>query len=84
MENRCLEKTCFDMTTMDEKGKIITKVTVEGDTNMPSWNHDLKFKAVMSLLCSIDKKHFDEYDMGEKYYEYILELKELVHHLEMD
>ncbi|MGG0664861.1 hypothetical protein ABE042_12190 [Viridibacillus arvi] len=48
-----------------EQGSIQTgdrtvKVTVEGESNMPFWHHDLKVKAVLALLNSIDIKHYYE------------------------
>lgn len=36
------------------------KVTIEGESDMPFWNHDLKVKAIIALLGSIDIKHYHE------------------------
>jgi len=36
------------------------KITIEGDSEMPFWNHDLKVKAAISLINSIDVKHYYE------------------------
>lgn len=36
------------------------KITIEGNSDMPFWNHDLKVKAILSLLESIDIKHYHE------------------------
>lgn len=35
-----------------------TKGMIEGYSNMPFWNHDLKLKAVLALLDSVDSKDF--------------------------
>lgn len=36
------------------------KITIEGDSNMPFWNHVLKVNAILSLLNSIDVKQYYE------------------------
>lgn len=36
------------------------KITIEGESEMPFWNHDLKVKAIISLINSIDIKHYYE------------------------
>lgn len=35
-----------------------TKGMIEGYSNMTFWNHDLKLKAVLALLDSVDSKDF--------------------------
>lgn len=43
-----------------ETGLTDLKITIEGESNMPFWNHDLKVKAILALLDSIDVKHYYE------------------------
>lgn len=45
-----------------ETGLTDLKVTIEGESNMPFWNHDLKVKAILALLESIDIKDYYEND----------------------
>lgn len=53
-----------EVITMDfgsiETGTTDLKITIEGDSTMPFWNHDLKVKAILALLDSIDIKHYHE------------------------
>ncbi|WP_339212961.1 hypothetical protein [Solibacillus sp. FSL W8-0372] len=59
-----------------ESGKTDVKVTIEGESNMPFWNHDLKVKAILALLEGIDIKHYYEdnrADEGFKSAEEIIE-----------
>lgn len=43
-----------------ETGLTDLKITIEGESDMPFWNHDLKVKAILALLESIDVKHYYE------------------------
>jgi hypothetical protein len=43
---------------IDFKDEI--QITIKGCSDMPFWKHDLKFKAILCLLDSIDRKHFFE------------------------
>ena len=59
-----------------QTGKADLKITIEGETDMPFWNHDLKVKAILALLNSIDIKHYYEdnkADEGFDSYEEIIE-----------
>ena len=52
------------------------KVTIEGDSTMPFWNQDLKVKAILALLDSIDVKHYHEdglFNEANESYEQIIE-----------
>ena len=53
-----------------ESGENIT-VTIEGNSSMPFWNHDLKFEAAIALLSTVDEKDFAEAGDHEAYYEYV-------------
>lgn len=58
-----------------ETGKTDLKITIEGESNMPFWNHDLKVKAILALLDSIDVKHYHEdnkVDEADKSYNEII------------
>ena len=59
-----------------ESRKSEVEITLEGDSKMPFWNHDLKVKAILALLNSIDIKHYYEdniQDEGYKSAEEIIE-----------
>ncbi|MFM9533647.1 hypothetical protein [Lysinibacillus sp. IITD104] len=43
-----------------ETGSTDLKISIEGDSKIPFWNHDLKVKAILALLDSIDVKHYHE------------------------
>lgn len=56
------------------KGNIATgetelKITIEGDSKMPFWNHDLKVKAILALLNDIDIKHYYEDNLQDEAFE---------------
>ena len=61
-----------------ESGENIT-VTIEGNSSMPFWNHDLKFEAAIALLSTVDEKDFAEGDNHEDYYEYVRRVMEALH-----
>jgi len=44
------------------------EITIEGDSNMDFWNHDLKAKAILALLKTIDIKHYDELNLTDEAY----------------
>jgi len=44
------------------------EITIKGDTNMDFWNHDLKAKAILALLDTIDIKHYDELNLTDEGY----------------
>lgn len=52
-----------------ETGLTDLKITIEGESNMPFWNHDLKVKAVLALLNSIDIKHYYEDNLQDQGYQ---------------
>lgn len=52
-----------------QTGQTDIKVTIEGDSEMPFWNHDLKVKAILALLNSIDIKHYYEDNIQDKGFE---------------
>lgn len=64
--------------TLESYGEndIALKVTVEGESNMPFWKHDLKLKAVIALLDSVDIKDFFEENKYEEFNTYMTEIQE--------
>lgn len=55
-----------DLTSMDPRtGDISLKVAFEGESKIPFWNDDLKVKVILSLLDSIDIKHYAESNLHE-------------------
>lgn len=61
-----------------EEGEEI-KISIEGNSTMPFWNHDLKFEAAISLLETVNEKDFDEDDMMEDYDKYVSRVMEALH-----
>jgi hypothetical protein len=54
------ELTGTTMEARDEKGKLKISVSIEGESDMPFWKHDLKLKAIRELLKTVDKKDYIE------------------------
>lgn len=49
--------------------KSDVEITIEGESKMPFWNHDLKVKAILALLNSIDIKHYNEDNLQDEGYQ---------------
>ena len=62
-----------------ETGKTDVKVTIEGESNMPFWNHDLKVKAILTLLNDIDIKHYYEDNKADEGYKSCEEIVKTAH-----
>lgn len=69
------KKTNLTLESYGEDG-IALKVSVEGESNMPFWKHDLKLKAVIALLDSVDIKDFFEDNKYEEFNTYMTEIQE--------
>ena len=67
----------FVMEYTDEEGKTI-KVTVEGETEIPFWKHDLKLRAAIGLLNTVDFKDFVNVNKEELYFKLMEELRETI------
>ena len=67
----------FVMEYTDELGKTI-KVTVEGETEIPFWKHDLKLKAAIGLIESVDYKDFANENKEDLYFELMEKLKKTI------
>lgn len=75
------EQTEFKTSSFDpNRGKL--EISIKGSTDLPFWNHDLKFQAAVTLLETIDRKDFFEYNKGELFFEYLNELRDLLNALE--
>ncbi|MFL9651890.1 hypothetical protein [Exiguobacterium chiriqhucha] len=71
------EKINLTLESFGENG-VTLKVDVEGESNMPFWNHDLKLDAVIALLESVDMKDFYEDNKHEEFNQYMNEIQELL------
>jgi len=60
-----VEKKPFILTSFDSDTNEKVTVTIEGNTKMPFWQHDLKVKAILALLNSIDYKDYYEAELDE-------------------
>lgn len=71
-----VEKTILSFESENfETGETI-KGTIEGTSEMSFWKHDLKFKAVLSLLEDINSKDFYEDNKHELFQKYIDEVQD--------
>ncbi|WP_338472266.1 hypothetical protein R4Z10_05840 [Niallia sp. XMNu-256] len=75
MEMEHIEKVSFHMENV--KGELIVKGEISGKSNFP-FHDDLKFKGIIALLNSIDKKNFKETNNGSKFNSYIKEIEETI------
>ena len=71
------------MTNIDpNKGNSQLKITIEGYSDLPFWNHDLKLEAALCLLESVDIKHFYEDGKEEAFFKYMERMRESLKMLE--
>lgn len=70
-------KNGFTMKYTDEQGKTI-KVTVEGKTELPFWQHDLKLRAAIGLLGTVDFKDFADANKEDLYFNLMEELRKTI------
>jgi hypothetical protein len=61
----------------DDKGKLIVKGEISGESEIPLLD-DLKFKAIIALLNAIDKQNFSESGNHHLFDRYIRELEETI------
>lgn len=71
------EKTVSVMESTDGQGNKL-KVTLEGHTNLPFWEHDLKLEAVKMLLNTVDRKDFNQNGIYEEFEQYMEDIQELL------
>jgi hypothetical protein len=60
MSNPKLEKFRIEQMSFDNNEDGNIKIQVEGYTKMPFWKHDLKLKAIIALLETVDMKDYAE------------------------
>jgi hypothetical protein len=73
-----MEKTEFVCESKKIGGELEVKVTVEGKTDMPFWNHDLKIKAAIALLETIDYKDYCNDGKENEFHQQLEELQEVI------
>jgi len=54
------------------------KISIEGLSDMPFWNHDLKLKAVKVLLSTVDIKDYFEENKEQELEADLVEIQELL------
>lgn len=74
------ELTKSTLESYDENGRVL-KVTLEGETDMPFWEHDLKLEAVKALLDTVDGKDFYEDGKHEEFHKHLDEIQEILNAL---
>ncbi|RKL66082.1 hypothetical protein CR203_17475 [Salipaludibacillus neizhouensis] len=75
--------TKSELTEVNPETLMVTlKVKIEGETEIPTWKDDLKIKAALALLETVDRSHFAEKDLVHKFEESIIDLKLMVETLE--
>jgi hypothetical protein len=67
-----------NLESRDDNGEIVVRIQLEGKSDMPFWNHDIKLEAVKSLLGTIDRKEFYEVGMDEEFERYMSEIQEIL------
>ncbi|MGG1401513.1 hypothetical protein ABE288_27375 [Bacillus salipaludis] len=75
LESKDLNKFTFKME--DDKGDLVVKGEISGATEIPLFD-DLKFKAVIALLNSIDKQNFVDSGKIDTLTDYITEIEETI------
>ena len=75
MEMNPIETFRFNMEN-DHK-ELVLSGNIQGKPEMPSLD-DLKFKAIIALLNSIDKQNFTEVDKDQLFVEYLKEIEETI------
>ena len=54
------------------------EITIKGEAELKFWKHDLKFKAAIALLETIDRKDFLEAGMLEEFDQFISKVRKTV------
>ena len=65
----------------DNKGELIVKGELNGESEIP-FHDDLKFKGIIALLNSIDKKNFREAENENIFGQYVKEMEETINEIE--
>lgn len=68
--------TKAELTEVNPETLLVTlKVKIEGETELPIWKDDLKIEAALALLETVDRSHFVEKELTQKFEEYMVDLK---------
>jgi len=74
-----MQKCRFHME--NDKGELVVKVEIIGETEIPFFD-DLKLKAVIALLNSIDHENFSNAGKNGLFDHYIREIKETINEVQ--
>ena len=67
----------FKFTMEDTNGKLEVEGEISGETKVPNYD-DLKFKAIIALLNSIDKKNFIVTENPPLFDKFVTEIEETI------
>lgn len=67
----------FKFNLENDHKELVLSGNIQGESEMPSLD-DLKFKAIIALLHSIDKQNFTEVDKDQLFVEYLKEIEETI------
>ena len=67
----------FRFNMENDSKELVLSGNIQGKPEMPSLD-DLKFKAIIALLNSIDKQNFTEVDKDQLFVEYLKEIEETI------
>jgi len=73
-----MKKTKIEFTTTEMETNEDIKISIEGLSDMPFWNHDLKLKAVKVLLSTVDIKDYFEENKEQELEADLVEIQELL------
>jgi hypothetical protein len=78
MEIDLLQKCRFNME--NDKGELVVKGEIIGKTEIPFFD-DLKLKAVIALLNSVDHENFSDTRKNDLFDQYIKEIEETINEM---
>lgn len=78
MDMEQIETVIFHME--NNKGELIVKGEISGESEIP-FHDDLKFKGIIALLNSIDKKNFLEIENENIFGQYVKEIEETINEI---
>jgi hypothetical protein len=64
----------------NNKGELIVKGEINGESEIP-FHDDLKFKGIIALLNSVDKKNFLETENENEFDQYVNEMEEMINQI---
>ncbi len=75
MKTENLQKFTFNME--NENGELVVRGEIRGESEIPFFD-DLKCKAVIALLNSVDQQNFSEPEKNHLFSRYITEIEETI------